>query len=187
MAALGSALLFCAWASGLVAIFVAIRSVDELVEPTGPPRRVAVGLAGGVVLSLWLPWVASPDGQITLSGWFALDAATVVVVVLLAAGVGTLAALPDRGGEHRNLLSLILALSLSGIITGNAMIGASGGWGNHLTWGAAVTLLLTTALAAVEAAHQQGWGPAPKPQSNDDDETFDLTGELRRLTTPQTF
>ena len=99
MASLGSALLFVAWASGLVALFVATRSVDEMVQPSGPPRRISVALAGGVVVSLWLPWVTSADGQITLSGWFALDAATVVAVVLLAAGVGTLAALPDRGAS----------------------------------------------------------------------------------------
>lgn len=184
MAALGSALLFCAWSSGLVAVFVAIRSFDEMINPPGPPRRLTVGLAGAVVVSLWLPWVTSADGQLTLSGWFALDAATVVAVVLLAAGVGTFAALPDRGGEHRDLLSLVLALALAGVITGNAMIGASGGWGADLSWGAAVTLALTTALAAVEAAHHHGWGPTTGPAQDD---SVDLTSELSRLSTPHTF
>lgn len=185
MAALGSALLFCAWSSGLVAIFVAIRSFDEMINPPGPPRRLTVGLAGAAVVSLWLPWVTSADGQLTLTGWFALDAATVVAVVLLAAGVGTLAALPDRGGEHRDLLSLVLALALAGVITGNAMIGASGGWGADLSWGAAVTFALTTALAAVEAAHHAGWGPATRAANEDDG--VDLTGELSRITNPQPF
>ncbi len=177
MPALGSLLLFCAWATGLVAAFFTIRSFEEFVNPAGPRRRTPIALAGAVVWSLWLPWVTSANGQITLSGWFTLDAATVVAVVLLAAGVGTLAALPDRGGEHRDLLSLILALSLFGIIAGNWLIGAGGGWGNHLKWGAAVSLATSAALAAIEAAHHQGWGARAEPEQ----EAVDLTTELSRL------
>ena len=82
-------------------------------------------------------------------------------------------------------MSVVLALSLFGIIAGNALIGASGGWGNNLTWGATVTLGLVTALAGIEAAHHRGWGPAPKPMH--DDETFDLTSELSRIGNPRGY
>lgn len=176
MPALGSLLLFCAWATGLVAAFFTLRSFEESVNPPGPRRRVPIALSSAVIGSLWLPWVTSADGQITLSGWFALDSATVVALVLLALGVGALAALPDQGGEHRDLLSLILALSLFGIIAGNWLIGAGGGWGNHLKWGAGVSLATSAALAAVEAAHHQGWGTHGEPE-----EGVDITGELGRL------
>ena len=179
MSAFGSLVLSIAWATGMVAALLTIRSFEATVYPSGPRRRLPVVLAAAVIGSLWLPWVTSANGERTLTGWFALDAATVVALVLLATGIGALAVLPHQGGEHRDLLSLVLALSLFGIIAGNVLIGAGGGWGNELMWGAAVSLGAATTLAAVEAAHLRGWDPAPVP-----DEGMDITGELRRLNNP---
>ena len=170
MSGLGSLFLFCAWATGLVAAFLTIRSFEEPVNPAGPRRRVPIALAGAVVATLWLPWVTSANGQITLSGWFALDAATVVALMLLAGGIAAVAALPDWGGERRDLHSFALAVSVFGIVAGNWLIGASGAWGADLQWGATASLALAAALAAVEGVHFLR-GEA----TSDTDESIDLT------------
>jgi hypothetical protein len=176
MPALGSLVLYCAWASGLVVAFLTIRSFEESVNPAGPRRRVPIALAAAVVGSLWLPWVTSADGRLTLAGWSALDAATVIAIVLLATGVAAIAALPDWGGERRDVHSLALSLSLLGIIAGNWLIGAGGGWGNDLKWGAAVSLATATTLAAVEAVHLHRGDAAVES-----DDGMDLSSELGRL------
>lgn len=178
MSGLGSLLLFCAWASGLVVAFLTIRAFEEPVNPAGPRRRVPLVLAAGVIATLWLPWVTSESGQLTLSGWFALDAATVVAVMLLAGGVGAIAALPDWGGDRRDVHSLGLSLCLLGIIAGNWLIGASGGWGADLKWGATAGVALAAALATVEALHL-----LRATVTTDRDDPIDLTGELTRLQT----
>ncbi len=170
MSGLGSLLLYCAWASGLVAAFLTIRSFEEPVNPAGPRRRVPIALAGGVIATLWMPWVTSENGQLTLSGWFALDAATVVALMLLAGGIAAVAALPDWGGERRAMHSLLLSLSLLGIVAGNWLIGTSGGWGADLQWGATASLALAAALAAVEGLHFLHGRIAQTP-----DDTLDLT------------
>ena len=178
MSGLGSLLLFCAWASSLVVAFLTIRAFEEPVNPAGPRRRVPLVLAAGVIATLWLPWVTSESGQLTLSGWFALDAATVVAVMLLAGGVGAIAALPDWGGDRRDVHSLGLSLCLLGIIAGNWLIGASGGWGADLKWGATAGVALAAALATVEALHL-----LRATVTTDRDDPIDLTGELTRLQT----
>lgn len=150
MSALGSALLLCGWVSGLVAGVATVRALEQYAYPELPRNRVVIGLTVAVLASLWLPWVQSADGQLTLNGWAGLDAATVVVLVLLVAGIGTLALMPDRGGEHRALLSMTLSLSLVGIVGGNVLLGTSGAWDNRLAWGAAVTLGAAVLLAICE-------------------------------------
>ncbi len=117
-----------------------------------------------------MPWVTSANGQVTLSGWFALDAATVVALMLLAGAVAAIAALPDWGGERREMHSLVLSVSLLGIIAGNWLIGTAGGWGADLQWGAPVSLILAAALAAVEGVHFLHARTATTP-----DDTLDLT------------
>jgi hypothetical protein len=154
MSALGSALLLCGWVAGVVAAVATIRCLEHVAWPAGPQRRPIAALSGVVLVSLWLPWVESADGQLTLPGWSGLDAATVVAVVLLTAGIATLALFPDRGGDHRDLLSMTLSLSLVGIVGGNVLLGASGAWENELSWGAAVTLVATVALAGCEVRHR---------------------------------
>ena len=182
MSGLGSLLLYCAWASGLVAAFLTIRSFEEPVNPAGPRRRAPIALAGGVIATLWMPWVTSENGQLTLSGWFALDAATVVALMLLAGGIAAVAALPDWGGERRDLHSFVLSLSLFGIIAGNWLIGTSGSWGADLRWGATASLLLAAALATVEGLHFLHSRTGTRP-----DEAIDLTAELGRLPDLRTF
>lgn len=179
MSGLGSLLLYCAWGTALVAGFLSIRSFEVPVNPAGPRRRVPIALAAGVIATLWMPWVTSANGQLTLSGWFALDAATVVALMLLAGGVAALAALPDWGGPRRDLHALVLSLSLLGIVAGNWLIGTAGGWGADLKWGATASLALATALATVEAAHHRGWG---LPTETEED--VDLTSELSRISNP---
>ena len=182
MSGLGSLLLYCAWASGLVAAFLTIRSFEEPVNPAGPRRRVPIALAIGLIATLWMPWVTSANGQLTLSGWFALDAATVVALMLLAGGIAAVAALPDWGGERRAVHSLALSVSLFGIIAGNWLIGTAGGWGADLQWGATASLILAAALAAVEGVHFLHARTATTP-----DDTLDLTAELGRLPNLRTF
>lgn len=182
MSGLGSLLLFCAWASGLVVAFLTIRAFEEPVRPAGPRRPVPIVLAGAVVASLGLPWTTSANGQITTPGSLALDAATVVAVILLATGVAALAALPDWGGPRRDLHALVLSSSLFGIVAGNCLIAASGGWGEDLRWGATATLALTAALAAAEAVP---FLRAMAPRQTDD--TVDLTSELGRLNDLRAF
>lgn len=176
MSSLGSLLLFCAWVSGLVVAFLTIRAFEVPVRPAGPRRPVPIALAGAVVVTLGLPWTTSPNGQITSSGWLALDAATAVAVILLATGVGAIAALPDWGGPRRDLHALLLSVSLFGIIAGNWLIAVSGGWGADLRWGATTSLALSATLVAVQAL------PflreyAPKRAEAD----LDLTTDLARL------
>lgn len=151
MSGLGSLLLFCAWTSGLVVAFLTIRAFEVPVQPPGPRRRVPIALAGAVVVTLGLPWSTSPNGQITASGWLALDSGTVVALVLLATGVGAIAALPDRGGPRCHVHGLLLSLSLFGIVAGNWLIAASGGWGADLRWGATASLALAATLVGTEA------------------------------------
>ncbi|MBL8776676.1 MAG: hypothetical protein JNK12_12105 [Acidimicrobiales bacterium] len=182
MSGLGSLLLFCAWSTGLVAAFLTIRSFEEPVNPAGPRRRVSIALALGVVGTLWLPWVTSANGQFTSSGWLALDAATVVAVMLLAGGIAAVAALPDWGGARRELHSLLLSLSLLGIIAGNWLIASSGGWGVDLQWGAVASVALATALASVEGLHYLHGRSATRAE-----EPIDLTAELGRLPDLHTF
>ncbi len=170
MSGLGSLLLYCAWATGLVAAFLTIRSFEEPVNPAGPRRKVPIALTGGVIATLWMPWVTSANGQVTLSGWFALDAATVVALMLLAGAVAAIAALPDWGGERREMHSLVLSVSLLGIIAGNWLIGTAGGWGADLQWGGPVSLFRAAALAAVEGAPFLPARAATTP-----DDTLDLT------------
>ena len=183
MSGLGSLLLTCAWATGLVAGILTVRAFEEVTNAGEPRRRPPLVLCGAVLASLWLPWVTGAGGGLTLNGWLALDAATVVAVVLLVAGIGALAALPDHGGPHRDLLSMVLALSLLGIVGGNVAIGASGAWGNELTWGAGITLAATLALAAGETAHHRGWYRRRAEGGAD----LDLTAELHRLHAPHPF
>ncbi len=52
MSGLGSLLLYCAWATGLVAAFLTIRSFEEPVNPAGPRRKVPIALTGGVIATL---------------------------------------------------------------------------------------------------------------------------------------
>lgn len=176
MSGLGSLLLFCAWASGLVAAYLTIRSFDEPVRPAGARQPVPIALAGALVVALGLPWTTTPNGQFTSSGWMALDAATVVAVLLLASGVAALAALPDRGGPRRDLHALVLSLSLFGIVAGNWLIAMSGGWGETVRWGATLTLALAAALATTQALP---FVRALAPRRPDD--PVDLTAELPRL------
>ena len=176
MSNLGSLLLFFAWVSGLVVAFLTIRAFEVPVRPAGPRRPVPIVLAGALVVALGLPWTTSPNGQITSSGWLALDAATVVALVLLATGIGALAALPDWGGPRRDLHALLLSLSLFGIVAGNWLIAASGGWGGTLRWGATLSLALSAALVTVEALpFLRVKFPARTTAP------LDLTGELTRL------
>lgn len=151
MSGLGSLLVFCAWSSGLVVAFLTLRAFEEPVRDAGPRRPVPIVLAGGVILALGLPWATNANGQITSSGWLVLSPATVVAVILLATGVAALAVLPDWGGPRRDRHALLLALSLLGIVAGNCLIGAAGGWGQSTEWGATATLALAAALTAVEA------------------------------------
>lgn len=175
MSGFASLLLRFAWASGLVVAFLTIRSFEETVRPAGPRRPVPIVLAAAVIASLGLPWTTTANGQITSSGWLALGSATAVGVILLAIGVGALAALPDWGGPRRDLHSLLLSVSLLGIVAGNWLTGASG-WPEDLQWGATASLVLTAALAAVEAGHLLR---ARRPDRTDD--VVDLTADLRRL------
>ncbi len=179
MSGLGSLFLSCAWISGLIAAFLTIRSFEEPVNPAGPRRKVPIALAGGVIVTMWRPWVTSANGQVTLSGWFALDAATVVALMLLAGAVAAVAALPDWGGARRDVHSLVLSLSLLGIIAGNWLIGASGGWGTDLQWGATTSLALAAALAAVEGVHVLHTRAETDPEG-----ALDLTSELSRISSP---
>ncbi len=176
MSGLGSLLVNCAWLSGLVVAFLTIRAFEEPVRPAGPRRPVPIALAGAVILTVGMPWATSPNGQITSSGWLVLSSATVVAVILLATGIGALAALPDWGGPRRDLHALLLSLSLLGLVAGNWLIGASGGWGQTLRWGATASLALTAALTAVESLPLLRQKLPPRT-----DEPIDLTGELHRL------
>ena len=167
MSALGSALLICGWVAGVVAVVATIRALEQIVYPSGPVRRLVIALSAGVLVSLWLPWVRSANGQFTLSGWSGLDAASVVALVLVTASIATLAFLPDRGGEHREVLSMTLSLSLLGIVAGNVLVGRSGAWDGELVWGALITLALAVALAVGETQrHVRGTetgSPDPHP------------------------
>jgi len=176
MSSLGSLLLFCAWTSGLVVAFLTIRAFEVPVRPPGPRRPVPIALAGAVVVTLGLPWTTGANGQITSSGWLALDAATAVAVILLATGVAAIATLPDWGGPRRDLHALLLSLSLFGIITGNWLIAASGGWGADLRWGATASLALAAALVGTEALP---FLREAMPGRTGDD--LDLTVDLTRL------
>lgn len=176
MSGLGSLLLFCAWASGLVVAYLTIRAFEVPVRPAGPRRPVPIVLSAAVVASLGLPWTTSANGQITTPGSLALDAATVVALLLLATGIGALAALPDWGGPRRDLHALLLSLSLFGIVAGNWLIAQSGGWAEDLRWGATLTLALSATLATVEAL------PFLKPYlPRRPDPEIDLTTDLGRL------
>lgn len=176
MSGFASLLLRFAWAAGLVVAYLTIRAFEVPVRPAGPRRPAPIVLAGAVILTLGLPWTTSGNGQITSSGWLALGSATSVALILLAIGVAAIAALPDWGGPRRDLHALLLSLSLLGIVAGNWLTGAGGGWTEGLQWGATASLALAAALAGVEAL------PflreyAPKRAEAD----VDLTGDLTRL------
>jgi hypothetical protein len=167
----GYLVVYVSWACGLLAVIGALWSLGQRDQPETGRRaaeaapsagwRVVAGTALVVLLgSLALPWISGPaagtGAELVLSGWSGLDVLSALAIAVLTVAAGLFLLRPSAGGEHHQLLLRTMAVSLLGLVAGNALIQATQAGGSRLAWGAAVSLAsAAVAAGAAEVASRR--------------------------------